>query len=149
MNVLRIDKQDTYPLRHQMLRPQGTIQDCYFKGDDDDLTFHLGAFVDGKLGSVASFYFESHSTYLEKHPHQFRLRGMCTLPGFQNKGLSRALLKTAFPLIKQNFCTLLWCNARQSAQGFYEKVGFIPHGELFEIPGIGLHRLMSIELNQI
>jgi GNAT superfamily N-acetyltransferase len=129
-----------------MLRPHGTLADCEFRGDDDELTFHLGAFVDNKLASVASFYFENHELFAAAHPHQYRLRGMATLPDFQGQGQSSALLRTAFPLIKQNQCTLLWCNARESAEGFYKKVGFTGHGEIFEIPLIGPHRLMSIEI---
>ena len=146
MKVLRVSVRDTYPLRHQMLRPHGTLADCVFKGDDNELTFHLGAFIDGKLVSVASFYFENKDIFETAHPHQYRLRGMATLPDFQGQGLSSALLKTAFPLIKQNQCTLLWCNARISAEGFYQKVGFKGQGDVFPIPGIGDHRLMSIEI---
>lgn len=137
---------DTYQIRHLMLRPGGTLQDCVFKGDDDDLTFHLGAFIDGKLVSVASFYFENNIDFEIEHPHQYRLRGMATLAEFQGQGLSSALLRTAFPLIKQNQCTLLWCNAREAAEGFYKKVGFVSHGEIFDIPQIGPHRLMSIQI---
>ncbi len=129
-----------------MLRPHGTLADCVFQGDDDELTFHLGAFVDNKLASVASFYFENHPSFAAEHPHQYRLRGMATLPEFQGQGQSSALLRTAFPLIKQNQCSLLWCNAREAAEGFYKKVGFHGHGEIFEIPLIGPHRLMSIEI---
>ncbi|MCE3013501.1 MAG: GNAT family N-acetyltransferase [Proteobacteria bacterium] len=146
MKVLRVSVRDTYPLRHQMLRPHGTLADCVFKGDDDELTFHLGAFIDGKLVSVASFYFENKDIFEAAHPYQYRLRGMATLPEFQGQGLSSALLKTAFPLIKQNQCTLLWCNARVSAEGFYQKVGFKGQGDVFPIPTIGDHRLMSIEI---
>ena len=146
VKVLRVHVKDTYPLRHKMLRPHGTLADCMFKGDDDELTFHLGAFIDGRLVSVASFYFENHSQFEQQHPHQYRLRGMATLPEYQGQGLSSALLRTAFPLIKQNQCTLLWCDARVSAEGFYQKVGFQSQSEVFELPLIGPHRLMSIEI---
>jgi GNAT superfamily N-acetyltransferase len=146
VKVLRVHVKDTYLIRHKVLRPHGTVADCMFKGDDDELTFHLGAFKEGKLVSVASFYFENKSEYEAAHPHQYRLRGMATLPEFQGQGLSSALLKTAFPLIKQNQCTLLWCNARESAEGFYKKVGFVSNGETFDIPLIGPHRLMAIEI---
>lgn len=145
MKVLRVSGRDTYPLRHKMLRPSGTLQDCIFPGDQDELTFHLGAFVENKLASVASFYFENHPLFKE-HPHQYRLRGMATLPDHQGLGLSSALLKTAFPLIKQNQCHFLWCNARATAVGFYQKVGFVPYGDIFEIPLIGPHQLMSISI---
>lgn len=116
-----------------------------FQGDTDELTFHLGAFVDKKLVSVASFYFERN----EKFPdtYQYRLRGMATLPEYQGQGLSNALLRTAFPVIKQNQCTLLWCNAREKAMGFYTKVGFVAHGDSFSIPNIGKHVLMSIKID--
>jgi GNAT superfamily N-acetyltransferase len=128
-----------------MLRPNGTIEDCMFQGDNDELTFHLGAFVDKKLVSVASFYFERNSIFTD--PYQYRLRGMATLPEHQGQGLSSALLMTAFPVIKQNQCTLLWCNAREKALGFYTKVGFKPTGELFTIQNIGKHMLMSIKID--
>jgi len=145
VEVLRIKAIDTHPIRHRMLRPNGTMDDCIFQGDNDELTFHLGAFVDKKLVSVASFYFERNEKFPD--PNQFRLRGMATLPEYQGQGLSSALLRTAFPVIKQNQCTLLWCNAREKAMGFYEKVGFVPSGEHFSIPNIGKHVLMSINID--
>jgi GNAT superfamily N-acetyltransferase len=116
-----------------------------FKGDQDELTFHLGAFVERKLVSVASFYFERSEKFPDQY--QYRLRGMATSTEHQGQGLSSALLKTAFPVIKQNQCTLLWCNARERAMGFYEKVGFTRSGEFFELPHIGLHVLMSIKID--
>ena len=145
MEVLRIKAIATYAIRHKMLRPSGTVEDCMFQGDHDELTFHLGAFVDKKLVSVASFYFEKHPAFSEAY--QYRLRGMATLPEYQGQGYSSALLRTAFPVIKQNQCSLLWCNAREKALGFYKKVGFIATGELFSIPNIGKHMLMSVQID--
>lgn len=145
MQVKRISARDTYPLRHKILRPHGPLSACEFPGDEDELTFHLGAFVEGKLASVASFYFENHDLFKD-HPHHYRLRGMATLKEFRKKGLSSALLRTAFPLIKNNQCSLLWCNARSAAQGYYQSMGFETHGEEFEIEGIGPHYLMSKSL---
>ena len=145
MEVLRIKAADTHPIRHRMLRPNGSIDDCMFQGDNDEMTFHLGAFVQKKLVSVASFYFEKHPAFPEIY--QYRLRGMATSSEHQGQGLSSALLRTAFPVIKQNQCTLLWCNAREKALGFYSKVGFVPSGELFTIQNIGKHMLMSIKID--
>lgn len=145
MQVLRIKAIDTHPIRHKMLRPNGTLEDCIFQGDNDELTFHLGAFVEKKLVSVASFYFERSDRFPDQY--QYRLRGMATLPEYQGQGLSSSLLRTAFPVIKQNQCTLLWCNAREKAMGFYTKVGFAPTGDFFTIPNIGKHILMSIKID--
>jgi GNAT superfamily N-acetyltransferase len=145
VEVKRIKAMDTHLIRHRILRPHGTLEDCIFKGDNDEMTFHLGAFVDKRLVSVASFYFEKNHLFPE--PYQYRLRGMATLPEYQNQGLSSALLKTAFPVIKNNQCSLLWCNAREKAVGFYSKVGFKPKGELFNVPNIGPHVLMAIHID--
>lgn len=142
MKILRINPQDTYAIRTQVLVPDHDLKKAKFEGDDDeDISFHLGAFEDGKLVSVASFFYERNPLFPDLH--QYQLRGMATMPEFQNRGLSRELLTMAFPIIKQNFCSLLWCNARLNAVGFYEKVGFKKHtGDVFEIPEIGPHVLM-------
>ena len=128
MKVLRINASDTYEIRNQMLRPGLPIESCHFDGDDDEQTFHLGAFVENKLVSVASFFFEKNSTF--EDPYQYRLRGMATLPDYQKQGLSRELLKMAFPIVKQNMCSLLWCNAREVATGFYQKI-FVSFNAIF------------------
>ena len=122
MKILRISPRDTTQIRHKILRPGKPIEDCFYAGDEEDQTFHLGAFFDNQLVSIASFYFEKHPFIAE--PYQYRLRGMATLAEFRSKGLSSALLKMGFPIVKQNLCSLIWCNARLSAQGFYEKNGF-------------------------
>ena len=141
MDVKQIDFRDTYPIRHKMLRPGRPIETCHFEGDDDDLTFHLGAYVDETLASVASFFLKSHPSITDE-AHQYQLRGMATLPEHQRKGLSRALLKTAFPIIQNNHVKLVWCNARVEAAGFYETVGFKKVSDIFEIPDVGPHYLM-------
>lgn len=142
MKILRINHQDTYQIRTQVLVPDHDVKKAKFEGDDDeDISFHLGAFIEGKLVSVASFFYERNPLFPDQH--QYQLRGMATLPEFQNQGLSKELLTMAFPIIKQNFCSLLWCNARLSAVGFYEKIGFQKlNDNIFEIPEIGKHVLM-------
>ena len=141
MKILRISASDTYDIRHKMLRPGRPKESTHFPGDEDDQTFHLGAFDGNKLVSVASFFFENHPD-LTHDEYQYRLRGMATLPEYQGQGHSSALLKMAFPIIKLNQCSLLWCNARESALGYYQKVGFEKKGEPFNIPQIGQHILM-------
>lgn len=144
MKVLRINAQDTYQIRTEILVPDHDPKKTSFEGDEDeDVAFHLGAFIDGKLVSVASFFYERNEHFTDLH--QYQLRGMATLHDHQNKGLSRELLNMAFPIIKQNLCTLLWCNARLSARGFYEKVGFKAFNDvIFTLPEMGEHILMSI-----
>ena len=142
MKVLRINAADTYPIRQQVLIPDHDPKKAKFESDDDeDISFHLGAFHESQLVSVASFYYDRNMIFPDQH--QYQLRGMATLQDFQRLGLSSELLNMAFPIIKQNFCSLLWCNARVTAIGFYQKVGFKIQDETpFEIEGIGPHVLM-------
>jgi len=145
LKVLRINAKDTHRIRSEMLRPGRPIDDCIFQGDDDDQTFHLGVFIDNKLVSVASFYFDRHPEI--DAPYQYRLRGMATLPKYQRQGLSKSLLKMGFPIVKQNQCSVVWCNAREEALEFYQKVGFEKVGNKFEIPEVGTHFLMVKTIN--
>jgi predicted GNAT family N-acyltransferase len=140
LEVRRISPSDTLPLRQIILHPNLPIDSCQYPGDQDDQTFHLGAFEKGKLVSIASFYFERHPQFDD--PYQFRLRGMATSLKFQNKGLSQALLNRGFPIVKQNQCTLVWCFARKNAVGFYQKVGFEICGDYFENKDEGQQILM-------
>lgn len=140
MEVKQIDARDTYPLRHKILRPNQTIEDCQYPGDEDDGSFHLGAYVDEKLVSVASFYIDRYEKIEDEF--QYRLRGMATEPEHRGKGYSLALLNTAIPLIEKNNIHVLWCNARSGALGFYQKVGFEVISDEFEIEGIGPHFVM-------
>ena len=43
-DVRKIKIEDTYALRHQILRPHQTIDQCRYPGDFDELTAHLGIF---------------------------------------------------------------------------------------------------------
>jgi len=143
MKILRIQAADTYNLRKLLLSDTTQTHLIKFDNDEDeDLSFHLGAFYESKLVSVASFYYQRNILFVDQH--QYQLRGMATHPDFQHKGFSRELLNMAFPIIEQNFCSLLWCMAKIEAQGFYEKVGFLPFDKnQISIEGIGLHTLMS------
>jgi len=144
MNVKQIEAKDTYPIRSVVLRPGLPKETCHFAGDHDEHTFHLGAFEDNQLVSIASFYFVKNPQI--QNNYQYQLRGMATLEQHRAQGLSSALLRTAFPIIKNNHVDLLWCNARKEAQGFYEKVGFKTISEEFQIEGVGPHFLMTKDI---
>ena len=144
MNVKQIEAKDTYPIRSVVLRPGLPEDTCHFTGDYDDHTFHLGAFEDNQLASIASFYFIKNPGI--QNNYQYQLRGMATLDQHRGQGLSSALLKTAFPIIKNNHVDLLWCNARTGSCGFYEKVGFKTISEEFNIEGVGQHFLMTKDI---
>lgn len=139
---MRIHYKDTLPIRSDVLRSGRPESDCIFDGDDHEQTFHLGAFIENKLVSIASFFYDKNSKI--DNENQYRLRGMATIEEYRGKGLSSELLEMAFSIIKQNFCDKLWCNARVESVGFYEKVGFSKFDDqVFLIKDVGEHSLMS------
>lgn len=140
MRVRFIKAPDTHALRLLVLRPGGTLEDVNFANDRLEGAFHVGVFVKEEIICVGSFYPEKHRTF--KGWKQFRLRGMATHPDQRSKGAGEKLLRFAFDHLKAQQVDLLWCNARIKAVPFYERLGFVIEGDLFEMPGIGMHYLM-------
>ncbi|NND94423.1 MAG: GNAT family N-acetyltransferase, partial [Flavobacteriales bacterium] len=86
-----ISAEETRPLRHLILRPHQTLQDCVYPGDEDPRSFHVGAYIEGQLVCIASFF--PQSTERLSQAMQYRLRGMGTLKEHQGKGIGAAVLK--------------------------------------------------------
>lgn len=55
LDIRVIEPEITYSLRHTVLRPNQSIEDSKYDTDHEKNTFHVGAFFNGKLISVASF----------------------------------------------------------------------------------------------
>ena len=138
--VKEIKPKDCYFIRHQVLWQHKLFDDCGIDIDDQAGAFHLGAYKGDELICVASFFKQNQAKFSEQH--QYRLRAMATLSSAQNTGAARALLNTAFKILKDKDQNLLWCDARIIATGFYEKLGFKKLGDTYSIPIIGLHYLM-------
>lgn len=71
---------------------------------------------------------------------------MATREAFRGSGCGRALFEAGRSWALGVGRVRIWCNARSSAAGFYERLGFERHGEEFEIDGIGPHFSMSIRI---
>ena len=86
--------------------------------------------------------------FFENAGEGYQLRGMATHPRFNGKGYGKALIDFAIEYLKEYNTDYLWCNARSSAAGFYKKIGFETESPEFDIPGIGFHYEMKLNLNQ-
>ncbi len=140
MHVKFIKALDTWPIRHTVLRPNQTLEDCDYPNDRNPDSFHLGAYEGDKLISIASFYAERNEKIVAWK--QFRLRGMATLPEYERNGVGNRVLRFGMEHLQSNMADVLWCNARMSAAPFYEKMGFGAFEDTFEIEGIGPHKLL-------
>lgn len=125
-----IEAEDTYPLRHKILRPGEPLETCWFDGDFAEETFHLGIYDQSLLVCIGSFYQHSHHTIHSVKSYQ--LRGMVTEPAYQKRGFGREIIQAAKVILKEQSAELLWCNARLSARFYYQKLGFQEYGEVFQ-----------------
>lgn len=130
-----------YPLRLLVLRPGGTLADCVFEGDEAETTLHLGAYdVMYNLKGIASYYEAPMPGHTFEKPIQ--LRGMATHPEVRGMGFGKELIHHGVMLFRATGNDVIWCNAREVAVKFYERLGFEVVGAPFDIPRIGPHRLM-------
>lgn len=139
-HILQITAQETYIVRHPVLRPGKPISTCKFKDDESKTTFHLGLFANTKIIGVASFLKNPHE--LLSCRNQYQLRGMAILEAYQGKGLGNDLIIHAENQLKAQNIDALWCNAREIAVNFYKRNGFKIIGAPFDIPEIGKHYIM-------
>src|SRR5690606_35566615 len=77
----------------------------------------------------------------------FQLRGMATHPHYLRQGLGKELIEFSVTDLRSQGVNYIWCNSRENAHSFYEKLGFIYLSAEFEVPGLGAHRQMYLLLS--
>jgi ribosomal protein S18 acetylase RimI-like enzyme len=139
MEIRRIQTSETFPLRIEILR-KGIAKDFQFVGDEAATTFHLGAFIQDECVGILSCMKKEHALWQVTDAYQ--LRGMAVQGKLQKSGVGKALVLESLRLLKERECKLVWCNARETAVGFYEKMHFKTIGSRFQIPKVGPHFVM-------
>lgn len=139
----------TLKLRRSVLKPHLSEPECVLPGDYKASTSHLGLVSKSdeylkdplEIFCVVTFIHQSHPELSAQH--SYRLRGMATDPQYQGRGFGRDLVNYGLEYLRtQESCDLVWCDARENAFAFYEKLGFNFHGPMFEVPHTGPHKVM-------
>ena len=144
-----ITAEETRALRAAVLRPGKRPDELVYPGDDHPAGLHVGAFESDHLVGIATIYPEPPPPeYADQLPpgEAFRLRGMATLPEVRGAGHGRLLLEACFDHVRAHGARLLWCNARVVALDFYLRMGLQTIGPEFDLPDIGPHYVMWIDL---
>jgi len=131
----RVAVAEILPLRHRILRAGLPAETARFEGDDEPGTRHYAAAAaDGPLVCLTLM-----PSAWEGRP-AWQLRGMATDAAMQGKGLGRRLLEAAVAEARRDEPErIFWCNARTTAVGFYERLGWRVVSEIFEVPTAGPH----------
>ena len=141
MTIRPIAAHDTHALRQQVLRANQPNANVNYPGDEAEGSIHFGGFDGETLVCIASLYDEPMPETQDEDRH-VRLRGMAVSADRAGQGLGRQLLRHCLDHSRDRGATLFWCNARESASGFYADSGFEKRGEAFEIEIIGTHYVM-------
>jgi predicted GNAT family N-acyltransferase len=135
---------ETLPLRAAILRPGG--DPAAMAGDDDATTVHLAArTADGRVVGVVRFS-PAACPWRPDARAPWQLRGMATDPEIRGAGAGRKLVEDGLRRVGARGGDLVWCDARMTAAGFYERMGFAVVTEPYEKPPIGPHVGMVIDL---
>jgi GNAT superfamily N-acetyltransferase len=142
LRVEDVPAEATHELRWRILRESRPGAPVIFPEDSRPDAFHLGVRDnDNAIVAVASFSRET-------TPHRpgrsaVRLRGMAVDWPAQHHGVGRLLIATVVERLRRAGVDVLWCNARDSAAGFYSRMGFEVVGDGFVLPESGIaHHVM-------
>jgi predicted GNAT family N-acyltransferase len=138
--VRAVEAEEVRPLRRALLRPHQRVEELVYQGDDHPDTLHVGGFRHGHLVGIATVIPRPLPGRRERHAWQ--VRGMAVEHGQRGYGLGGLLLDACVAHAAARGGRLVWCNARAGSFGFYERYGFHPDGDPFELPDIGPHYRM-------
>ena len=135
------DADTTYPLWRDVLREGRPVA----RLADPAGTFHLAARSAGRLVGVVRFS-PGPCPWRPEARTPWQLRGMATDAGARGTGAGRALVTEGLARVAAHGGDLVWCDARMTAVGFYQRMGFGVVTEEFLKPEGGSHLGMVIEL---
>jgi GNAT superfamily N-acetyltransferase len=145
VQVAEVPAEATHDLRWRILRGSRPGAAVVFPEDGRPGAFHLAVCHDDTILAVASFSAEA--TPYRPDRSAVRLRGMAVDWPFQQHGLGRLLVTSVIDRLRADGVAVLWCNARDSAGGFYARLGFEVMGEGFVLPESGIaHHVMLLDL---
>lgn len=95
--------------------------------EDDKNAHHYIALVDNTTVATAR--------WRETSSLEIKIERLATKKEFRGKGIAKGLLAYMLTDIKQYNPKKIWLNSQCHAQKFYEKCGFIPVSETFDMHG--------------
>lgn len=146
LHIQPISAEATYTLRQQILRPHLSIEECTFSLDKAPDSLHIGCFLNGQLIGVGSILREARDG--STHSNVWRLRGMAVQADIRGSGVGGKILQALLAhAASQGLPNEIWCNGRVPVKGYYERYGFVQHGDVFDVPHTGPHVLMIRRLD--
>ena len=135
---------DTYELRRALLRPHQQVNEMTWPHDEGPDTLHLGAFRGDQLVGIGTIHRQPMPGAAEAEA--WRVRGVAVEYGHRGYGVGAMLFNRLLEHATVLEAQLVWANATATSFGFFEHHGFRRRGEPFELPDIGPHYVVFIEV---
>lgn len=128
--IQHITTEDTLPLRRDVLYPRRELQQV--RMDHDDEGMHFGIYEDERLVTVASLFISGDTAQFRK---------LATAPDVQGKGYGRQMMQHLAGVSRSKGVRKLWCNARDTAETFYLKLGYQRTSNVFYKDDIAFYKM--------
>jgi GNAT superfamily N-acetyltransferase len=135
ITIEQIRPELTWYLRQAVLYPAQKLSEMAL--DEDENGIHFAAFTNNALVGIISLF---------RDGSVFQFRKLAVLLGYQGKGIGNQLLTAVEEFAQSEGGTLIWCNARTTAIGFYLKAGYLHTGKLFSKNSFD-YEILEKELN--
>jgi GNAT superfamily N-acetyltransferase len=127
--VSQVTLADIMQLRVAVLRKGTPATDCNYPEDVYPDVVHFGIIHEGTAIATSSWF-------MKECPEQpgalaMQLKGMAVADHLQGEGIGALLIDAGIALAKERGATIAWARARDSAMGFYERLGFVSTGDGF------------------
>jgi GNAT superfamily N-acetyltransferase len=116
-------------LRVAVLREGTPATDCNYPEDLYPDIVHFGIIHEGIAIATSSWFMKECPEIPGVSAMQ--LKGMAVADELQGAGLGALLIYAGVELANERRATIAWARARDSAMGFYERLGFVSTGEGF------------------
>ncbi len=120
MEIRKIDPAETLAIRQKVLWPDKPIEFCIL--EDDPHGIHYGGFIQNRLITVASIFITGKTA---------RLRKFATIKEFQGRGYGTKIIEEIISDLIKKEIIQFWCDARLSAENFYNRFLMKRDGETF------------------
>ena len=146
VTVARVDPALTHPLRQRVLRPGKPVAAAVFGADGDPEAAAFAARTAAAGTVVGTALVHPAACPWRPGPTAWRLRAMATAPEARSRGIGARVMAAALAYAAEHGAEVVWCHARAPARRFYERAGFVAHGEEWEEGDIGPHVAMSLDI---
>lgn len=127
--VTSVALRDVMQLRVAVLRKGTPATDCNYPEDTYADVVHFGIIHEGTAIATSSWFMKECPEAPDVEAMQ--LKGMAVAEELQGAGLGALLIDTGLALANERGASIAWARARDSALGFYERLGFVSTGDGF------------------